>query len=116
LLRLKSGGDEAKANYATTRHPVSPHGLLNFAEDITTLDNKNYREVAVSKVDENGIIIRFSAGIGRVAFTNLPAEVQKKYGYDPVKAAKIAAKQTKIKPLDGWPRRTGMSARATGLK
>ncbi len=73
------------------------HGAL--AGDLTTLDNKTYHDVKVSRAEVDGIVVMHSEGGGKIAFTNLPPELQKKYGYDPIKAAAVAAKREKIRKL-----------------
>ncbi len=74
-------------------------GLTALAEDLTTLDNKTYRDVRVVRADVDGLMIVYAGGGGKVAFTNLPPEIQQKHGYDPAKAAAAAQKQEKIKKL-----------------
>jgi hypothetical protein len=69
------------------------------AEDLTTLTGRTYTNANVSRVDGDGITVLYPGGGSKIAFTNLPPEIQKKYGYDPEKAAAIAAKQEKIKKL-----------------
>lgn len=69
------------------------------AEDITTLTGKTYTNANVSRVDVDGITVLFTGGGSKIAFTNLPPDIQKKYGYDAEKAATEAAKKEKIKKL-----------------
>jgi len=83
-----------------------------FAEDLTTLDNKTYHDVKVSRAEVDGIVILHSEGGGKIAFTNLSPELQKKYGYNPAKAAAMAAKQEKIRKLG----RLGAGYRLSELK
>src|SRR6266436_6569892 len=83
-----------------------------FAEDLTTLDNKTYRDVKVSRAEVDGIVILYSERGGKIAFTNLSPELQKKYGYNPAKAAAMAAKQDKIRKLG----RLGAGYRLSELK
>ena len=62
------------------------------AMDITTLDGTTYREVKVTRIDVDGLVITHAGGAGKIEFLNLPEEVRKKYAYDPAKveAAKKA--------------------------
>jgi hypothetical protein len=69
------------------------------AGDLTTLDHVTYQDVRVTRVDADGIIALYSGGGGKIFFTNLPPEIQQKYGYDPVKAAALAAKQERMRRL-----------------
>lgn len=69
------------------------------AENLTTLDKQTFQNYRVVKTEPDGIIIMHAQGGGKVAFTNLPPELQKQYGYDPIKAAELAKKQEKIRKL-----------------
>jgi hypothetical protein len=64
-----------------------------FADDFKTLDGKEYKNVKVSRVEPDGIVITFSGGIVKLPFTELPGEVQKKYGYDSQAAATYTAEE-----------------------
>ena len=57
------------------------------ADDIKTLDGKEYKGVTVSRTEPDGIVVVTDSGIEKIPFSNLPRDVQKKYGYDPAKAA-----------------------------
>ncbi|MEO7933387.1 MAG: hypothetical protein ABIT76_09545 [Chthoniobacterales bacterium] len=58
------------------------------ADDITTLAGKEYKGVRISRTEPDGIVVVTDSGIEKLQFGLLPADVQKKYGYDPAKAAK----------------------------
>lgn len=79
-------------------HVLLP-ALLAQAEDLTTLDNQNYQNYRVVKTNVDGIVIMHSQGGGTISFTNLPPELQNKFGYDPAKAAVFAQKQEKVRKL-----------------
>ena len=61
------------------------------AED-WTVKGKTYKNVTVEKSDAEYVHIMFDGGIGRVALADLPADLQKKFNYDP-KAAAAATQQ-----------------------
>ena len=63
------------------------------ADDFKTIDGKEYKNVKVSRVEPDGIVITFSGGIVKIPFTELSPEIQNKYGYDP-KAAGDFQQQT----------------------
>jgi hypothetical protein len=63
------------------------------ADDFKTIEGKEYKNVKVSRVEPDGIVISFSGGIVKIPFTELSPEVQKKYGYD-AKAAGDFQQQT----------------------
>jgi hypothetical protein len=56
------------------------------ADDIKTVDGKEYKDVTVKRVEPDGIVITHSVGVAKIPFTELPKDVQKRVGYD---AAKI---------------------------
>ena len=58
------------------------------ADDFKTINGKEYKNAKVSRVEPDGIVLTFSGGIVKLPFTELPADVQKKYGYD-TSAARI---------------------------
>src|SRR6266480_1080540 len=60
---------------------------LAIADDFKTVEGKEYKNATVSRVEPDGIVIAFSGGIVKLPFTELPPEIQKKYGYDPQGAA-----------------------------
>jgi hypothetical protein len=60
---------------------------IALADDFKTIYGKEYKNVTVSRVEPDGIVITFSGGIVKIPFTELPPEIQKKYGYDPTTAA-----------------------------
>src|SRR6266487_1035524 len=66
-----------------------------FADNFKTVDGKEYKNVKVSRVEPDGIVLTTSSGISKVYFTELPKEVQEKFNYDPEKAAAYSAEQNK---------------------
>ena len=63
------------------------------AEDFKTVNGKEYKNAKVSRVEPDGIMIKFHGGIAKIFFVELPPEIQKQYGYDPA-----AAMQQKARP------------------
>ena len=64
-----------------------------FAEDFKTLDGKEYKDATVSRVEPDGIVLTSKSGISKVYFTELPKDVQIRFGYDPQKATAYSAQQ-----------------------
>jgi hypothetical protein len=52
------------------------------ADDFKTINGKEYKNVTVSRVEPDGIVLRTKSGIVKVYFVELPKEVQKRFGYD----------------------------------
>jgi hypothetical protein len=65
------------------------------AEDWITTDGKTYKDVTVIKVEDDAVTILDSDGGARVPLKTLNASLQKKFHYDPVKAAIAADKFAK---------------------
>ena len=71
---------------------------LAMADDFKTTDGKEYKNVKVSRVEPDGIVVITKSGISKLYFTELPKDVQERFNYDPEKAAaayaaKVAAAQ-----------------------
>ena len=66
---------------------------IALADDFKTINGKEYKNATVSRVEPNGIVIRFSGGIVKIAFTELPKEVQKRFGYDDAAVKALEAKR-----------------------
>src|SRR5438309_8939823 len=58
-----------------------------------TNDGKEYKNVKVSRVEPDGIVLITKSGISKVYFTELPKDVQERFHYDPEKAAAAYAAQ-----------------------
>lgn len=54
-------------------------------EDITTLKGKTYTGITVQNIEPDGIMIKHSAGLGKLYFSELSPELRDKYGYNPEK-------------------------------
>jgi hypothetical protein len=67
---------------------------LALADDFKTIDGKQYKNVTVKRVEPDGIVVSSKSGISKVYFTELPKEVQQRYGYDPGKASAYTAEQS----------------------
>jgi len=63
------------------------------ADDFKAIDGKEYKNVTVSRVEPDGIVLTSKSGISKVYFTELPKEVQERFHYDAAKAAAYSAEQ-----------------------
>src|SRR5437588_6135824 len=66
---------------------------IALADDFKTNDGKEYKNVKVSRVEPDGIVLITKSGISKVYFTELPKEVQERFHYDAAKAATYSAEQ-----------------------
>jgi len=64
---------------------------LAVADDFRTTKGKEYKNATVSRVEPDGITVKFSGGLVKIPFTELSRELQEKYHYDPDKAAAAQA-------------------------
>ncbi len=70
---------------------------LIFAEDIQTVDGTVYKNISIEGVNPSGIDIGYTDANGNyilrgLAFTNLPADIQKRFGYKPVASQQFDTK------------------------
>ena len=63
--------------------PETPPG----SNDLVTTDGRIFRNVQVWKNEPDGVTFRHDEGLTKLEFPLLPADWQKKYGYDPEAAA-----------------------------
>jgi hypothetical protein len=69
------------------------------ADDFKTINGKEYKNATVSRIEPDGVVIRFSGGIVKIAFTELPKEVQERFLPSP---AKTGAAQRELIDLKSW--------------
>ena len=63
------------------------------ADDFKAIDGKEYKNVTVSRVEPDCIVLISSSGISRVYFTELPKEVQERFHYEAAQATAYLAEQ-----------------------
>ena len=67
---------------------------LVFADDFKTIDGKEYKNVKVSRVEPDGLVLTSKSGISKVYFAELPKGVQDRFHYDAAKGDAYSAEQT----------------------
>lgn len=77
-------------------------GSIALADDLKTIDGKEYKHVTVNRVEPDGIIITHRSGVAKIPFTELPEDVQERFGYDAskVEAEKAAARAAEAKQIE----------------
>jgi hypothetical protein len=70
--------------------------LLGLGEDLRLRDGTVYHQAKVSEVLADGLIVNHEKGVAKIDFEQLPKPLQERYGYDPKKAARFRAGQTKL--------------------
>jgi hypothetical protein len=61
------------------------------ADDFKAIDGKEYKNVKVSRIEPDGIVLISKSGISKVYFTELPKDVQDRFHYDSAQAAAYSA-------------------------
>jgi hypothetical protein len=56
-------------------------GSLALAEDFKTISGKEYKNVTVSRVEADGIVIKTKTGLSKIYFVELPKDVQERFHY-----------------------------------
>src|SRR5467141_2559729 len=64
------------------------------ADDFKVIDGKEYKNVTVSRVEPDGIVLRTKSGISKLYFVELPKEVQERFHYNAAIAAAYFAQQS----------------------
>jgi hypothetical protein len=64
------------------------------ADDFKTVAGKEYKDATVSRVEPDGIVLTNKAGISKVYFSELPKDVQERFGYNPQRATDYSAQQS----------------------
>src|SRR6266403_648971 len=62
------------------------------ADDFKLVDGKEYKNVTVSRVEPDGIVLRTKSGISKLYFVELSKEVQQRFHYNAANAAAYSAK------------------------
>jgi thiol-disulfide isomerase/thioredoxin len=63
------------------------------AEDFKTVAGKEYKNVTVTRVEPDGIVLKSNSGISKVYFVELPSEVQQRFHYNATAAAAYSTAQ-----------------------
>ena len=72
---------------------------LALAEDFKTISGKEYKNVTVSRVEADGIVIKTKTGLSKIYFVELPKDVQERFHYD---IAKTGAPERELIELKSW--------------
>src|SRR5437762_4036676 len=75
---------------------------ITLAEDFKTIKGKEYKNARVSRVEPDGIVLVHKFGVTKVYFSELPKEVQKRFGYDTdkIEAEQAAARAAEEKRIE----------------
>ena len=78
---------------------AAPSFLLCFitvavADDFKLVSGKEYKNVTVTRVEPDGIVLNTKSGISKIYFVELPNEVQQRFHYNAAIASAYSAQQT----------------------
>ena len=65
-----------------------------FADDFKLVSGKEYKNVTVTRVEPDGIVLKTKSGISKVYFVELPIDVQKRFHYNAAITSAYSAQQT----------------------
>src|SRR6266404_7753883 len=80
-------------NKATLAILAALSASIALADDFKTTDGTEYKNVTVSRVEPDGLVLSSKSGISKVYFTELPKEVQERFHYNAAEAAAYSAEQ-----------------------
>jgi hypothetical protein len=94
ILLLRCGEQKGQNPPVNSRNTIiaiiaTLSASLAFAEDFKTINGKEYKNVTISRVEADGIVISTKGGISKVYFTELPKDVEERFHYNPAKAAPV---------------------------
>jgi len=75
------------------------------ADDFKLISGKEYKDVTVTRVEPDGIVLKTKSGISKVYFLELPADVQQRFHYNAAIASSYSAQQTVNRPTMAVARR-----------
>jgi hypothetical protein len=62
---------------------------LALADDFKTVTGREYKNASISRVEPDGIMVKYSGGLVKIPFTELSEELKEKYHYNPEEAQKF---------------------------
>ena len=88
--------------WKTARAILALSASFALAEDFKTIKGKEYKNARVSRIEPDGIVLVHKFGVTKVYFSELPKEVQKRFGYDTdkIEAEQAAARAAEEKRIE----------------
>jgi len=75
-------------------------GSKSLSDDFKTINETEYKNVQVSGIEPDGIMLKTKSGLTKVYFTELPKEVQQRFHYDAQQGPSTALRHSiKLRPL-----------------
>ena len=64
------------------------------ADDFKLVSGKEYKDVSVTRVEPDGIVLKSKSGISKIYFVELPKDIQERFHYSAAIASAYSAQQT----------------------
>jgi hypothetical protein len=96
MWRAKRQNPRMNPQKATLLILATLSAALALAEDFKTTSGKEYKDITVTHVEPDGIVVRSKSGISKIYFTELPPDVQQRFHYDPKTAAATQANEMAV--------------------
>lgn len=82
------------------------------ADDFKTNDGREYKDVTISRVEPDGIVVLTKSGVSKIYFSELPADVQRRFHYNAEKATLYTAEENRKLTALAQQQRTEAQGRA----
>jgi hypothetical protein len=92
-MRTKNESQPRQVNTKVFAFLILFFASAAFSEDFKTVNGKEYKDVTITRVDPDGIVVKTKSGVSKVYFAELPKDVQERFHYDQQKASASSAEQ-----------------------
>jgi 23S rRNA pseudoU1915 N3-methylase RlmH len=92
-MRTKNESQPRQVNTKVFAFLILFFASAAFSEDFKTVNGKEYKDVTITRVDPDGIVVKTKSGVSKVYFAELPKDVQERFHYDQQKASAYSAEQ-----------------------
>jgi len=120
--KLLAGRSEKQAESRRVKYWITALAVLAslsaapaLADDFKTINGKEYKNVKISRVEPDGIVLRTKSGISKIYFTELPKETQERFGYHAANGDAYSAEQ-RAKLEAAWKRQEPDSMATSGVE
>jgi hypothetical protein len=117
VLRCNPGYDPHMNRKCRRRRIVARVAALGFlsvvhngaARDLQTTTGVVYKDAKITRSEPDGLTISHATGVAKVPFVELPADIQRKYHYDPARAAEYQTREHLRTAARGTPTRQNIN-------
>ena len=80
---------------------------IALADDFKLIGGKEYKNVTVSRIEPDGIVLRTKSGISKIYFVELPKDVQERFHCNAAIASAYFRTRCQASRAGHWPRPAG---------